>query len=192
MTRAETTKFLTEVLIRHRLSDFKYYAKEVTLDWGTSHPKRVDVMQFEPKGTTYPSDIEKGKFTCYEIKSCYEDVYSGNGLNFFGEKNYIVTTMSTYKLLQEDFRTGKFGTFLAENHPESSKHFGVMVAIPSYIDLRDTNQTFSEYENPSILEGEPRQWQMQIISNCQEGIRKRSMSELLFCMLRSKHNCTNS
>ena len=87
MNRKETTKFLTEVLIKDRLSDRKYYAKEVTLDYGTNHSKRVDVMQFLPKGVTYASDIEKGIFICYEIKSCKEDLYSGNGLNFYGEKN---------------------------------------------------------------------------------------------------------
>lgn len=42
-------------------------------------------------------DLQQRIFTCYEIKSCKEDVYSGNGLNFYGEKNYIVTTMECYK-----------------------------------------------------------------------------------------------
>lgn len=86
MDRKETTTLLTDILIRDKLSDRKYYAKEVTLDYGTIHPKRVDVMQFAPAGVTYASDIEKGIFTCFEIKSCYNDVYSGNGLNFYGEK----------------------------------------------------------------------------------------------------------
>lgn len=35
MTRSETTKFLSDLLIRNRLSGIgKYYASEVTLDWG--------------------------------------------------------------------------------------------------------------------------------------------------------------
>ena len=97
MNRKETTKLLTQILINDKLTDRKYYAREVTLDYGTNHPKRIDVMQFIPKGVVHTSDIEKGIFISYEIKSCKEDIYSGNGLNFYGEKNYIVTTMETYR-----------------------------------------------------------------------------------------------
>lgn len=75
MTRKETTKWLTELLIKEKLSDRKYYAKEVTLDYGTSHPRRVDVMEFRPEGVMGISAIEKGIFVCYEIKSCIDDVY---------------------------------------------------------------------------------------------------------------------
>jgi len=64
-------------------------------------------MQFKPAGGTFISDIEKGIFTGYEIKSCIDDVYSGNGLNFIGEENYIVTTMQTYKKLLLDINSGK-------------------------------------------------------------------------------------
>ena len=59
MNRKETTKFLTDLLIHDRLSDRKYYAKEVTLDYGTIQPKRIDVMEFRPKGVVYASDMEK-------------------------------------------------------------------------------------------------------------------------------------
>ncbi len=69
MNRKETTKFLTDLLIHDRLSDRKYYAKEVTLDYGSIRPKRIDVMEFRPKGVIYASDMEKGIFVCYEIKS---------------------------------------------------------------------------------------------------------------------------
>jgi hypothetical protein len=91
MNRKATTMFLTD-LLEESLQDRKYYAKEVTLDYGTAHPKRVDLIQFIPAGVTCVSDIEKGEFICYEIKSCVNDVYSGNGLRFYGEQNYIVTT----------------------------------------------------------------------------------------------------
>ena len=50
MARKETTKFLTDLLIADRLSDRKYYAKEVTVDANTTKAKRVDVMQFVPVG----------------------------------------------------------------------------------------------------------------------------------------------
>lgn len=191
MNRKETTALLTDILISDRLSDRKYYAKEVTLDYGTNHPKRVDVMQFAPAGVTYASDIEKGIFTCYEIKSCYNDVYSGNGLNFYGEKNYIVTTMETYKRLQDDFRSGKFISHLKTVNPESSTHFGVLVAVPSHLDLRITDEMYAEYESPTKFGGNYRDWKFQAILPCHDGPRIRPTTELLFCMLRSKHNATN-
>lgn len=193
MNRKQTTQFLTEILINDRLSDRKYYAKEVTLDYGSTHPKRVDVMQFSPQGVLYASDIEKGYFTCYEIKSCKADVYSGNGLNFYGEKNYIVTTMQTYKDLQNDLRNGAFGRYLKENYPESSAHYGIMVPVPRSYALSNTNQMYECYENPPVFDGSKvEDWQLYTVQPCNEGRRDRSMTELLFCMLRSKHSVTNA
>ena len=139
MNRKDTTKLLTDILISTRLSDRKYYAKEVTLDYGTDHPKRIDVMEFSPAGVVYASDIEKGIFVCYEIKSCKQDIYSGNGLNFFGEKNYIVTTMQTWKDISEDYRNGDLGRYILQNYPESSRNFGILVAVPAYVDLKSSD-----------------------------------------------------
>lgn len=191
MQRKEITKLLTDILICNKLSDRKYYAKEVTLDYGTSNSKRVDVMEFKPQGVTYASDIEKGIFICYEVKSCIQDVYSGNGLRFYGEKNYIVTTMETYKILQKDIREGKFGDYLRENYPESSNYFGILVPVPDYINLNDSTELFREYENPTEFQGAKHEWKLWTANICYEGPRKKSTSELLFCMLRSKHNYTN-
>lgn len=191
MNRKETTKLLTDILIHDRLSDRKYYAKEVTLDYGTDHPKRVDVMQFIPAGVVYASDIEKGTFVCYEVKSCKEDVYSGNGLRFYGEKNYVVATMQTYKDMLDDLRGGKFYSYLYQNYPESSNHIGWMVPLPKGCDLRNTDQIHHYFENPPEFKGNAFDWQMFTIMPCHEGRRTRSMTELLFCMLRSKHNDTN-
>ena len=191
MNRKETTKFLTEVLIKDRLSDRKYYAKEVTLDYGTNHSKRVDVMQFLPKGVTYASDIEKGIFICYEIKSCKEDLYSGNGLNFYGEKNYIVMTMDTWKEIQDDYRNGDLGRYICNNYPESSHYYGILVPVPDYIDLRDTTAIYNEYNNPTKIDNIPYNWKLWSAISCRDGYRVRSINELLFCMLRSKHSCTN-
>lgn len=192
MNRKETTKLLTDILVYDKLSDRKYYAKEVTLDYGTNHTKRIDVVQFCPQGVIFASDIEKGSFVCYEIKSCREDIYSGNGLNFYGEKNYIVTTMKNYKNLQEDLNNGTLQNYIKENYPESSKYFGIMVAVPAYIDLRDTNSLYAEFENPTEFGGNASSWKLQTIMPCYEGHRTRSTTEMLFCMLRSKHNVTNA
>lgn len=191
MDRKKTTKLLTDIVIFNRLLDRKYYAKEVTLDYGTNHSKRIDIMQFIPQGVTYPSDIEKGKFICYEIKSCMQDIYSGNGLNFYGEKNYIVMTMETYKLFQNDYRSGKFSRYLLENYPESSQYFGILVPIPAYIDLRDADAIYKEFDNPTQFNGKDTDWKLWTAINCREGYRIRSTTELLFCMLRSKHNASN-
>lgn len=179
MNRKETTKFLSELLERDRLSGMgKYWANEVSIDPWNSRSMRVDYMQFVPPDQCYISSIEKGIFVCYEIKSCKEDVYSGNGLNFIGEKNYIVTTMECYKSLQEDLRTGKLTKYIMENYPESSMHFGIMVAIPAYMNVND------EYENPTPL-NENKQWKLAVVNQCHIGHRKRSMTELMFCMIRS-------
>lgn len=191
MDRKETTKFLTDILISDKLSDRKYYAKEVTLDYGTNHSKRIDIMQFSPKGVIYPSDIEKGIFTCYEIKSCKEDIYSGNGLNFYGEKNYIIMNMQTWKDIQEDYNSGKLKKYIQTNYQESSKYYGILVPIPSKIDLRNNNQIYDEYKNPTEFKGKPSDWKLWTAVSCREGTRIRPMNELLFCMLRSKHSETN-
>ncbi len=192
MNRKETTKLLTDILVYDKLTDRKYYAKEVTLDYGTDHTKRIDVMQFIPQGVIHASDIEKGIFVCYEIKSCVQDVYSGNGLNFYGEKNYIVTTMETYKALQPDIRSGKLWDHIHKTNPESSKNFGILVPVPSHVDLRNTSQISEQYDKPAKLDGtDAYQWKLYSVMPCHEGHRDRAMSELLFCMLRSKHSNTD-
>ncbi len=182
MDRKETTKFLGELLISSKFSGMgKYWAKEVSIDpfAAKGKPKRIDYMQFVPAGQCSVSDIEKGIFVCYEIKSCKQDAYSGNGLNFLGEKNYIVTTMECYKELLPDLRNGAFSRHLHETAPDSSMHFGIMVAVPYISNLSD------EFENPSEIDYESGRWKLATIQKCVPGPRRKSMTELLFCMLRS-------
>lgn len=182
MGRTEITKFLEEMLVSTRFGGLgKHWASEVSIDpWG-QQSKRVDYMQFLPANQCSVSGIEKGIFVCYEIKSCKEDIYSGNGLNFFGEKNYIVTTMECYKDILPDLRSGKFAKHMRERFPESSNYFGVMVAIPDWANVTD------EFEKPTSLDEEVSRWKLAVVLPCREGPRKRSMAELLFCMLRSGH-----
>lgn len=60
MKRGEITRFLGDLLVNDRLCKRgKYYASEVSIDYGTSDVKRVDFMQFEPSGVTAISAIEK-------------------------------------------------------------------------------------------------------------------------------------
>ena len=194
MNRKETTKLLTDILIADRLSDRKYYAKEVSVDYGKENTKRIDVMEFVPQNVLHVSGIEKGHFVCYEIKSCKADIFSGNGLNFLGEENYIVTTMETYKKLCEDatIANGEITKFVKEHNPESSTHFGFLVPVPRKIgDLRNRAAITKEFENPTPFGGQVYDWRMYPIIPAQPSGRDRSTTELLFCMLRSKHSYTN-
>lgn len=165
MDRKETTQFLSDLLVRDRLSGRgKYYAKEVSIDYGTTDVKRVDFMQFEPEGVVSISEIEKGIFTCYEIKSCKADFNSGFGKNFLTEKNYFVMPMGTYKEVIQDI----------------PYNVGVLVPIPQYVDKYD------EFETPTELSAAVK-WKLNVIKPCHKQLRKRSMTELLFYMLRSGH-----
>ena len=190
MNRKETTELLTDILIHDRLSDRKYYAKEVSIDYGTTNVKRVDVMEFVPQSVMSVSGIEKGNFVCYEIKSCKEDIFSGHGLNFLGEQNYIVTTMETYKTLcgSAIIANGEIQDFIKKHNPESSTDFGFLIPVPSYIDLRNYQEINREFENPTEFKGEAKNWKLCKMLSSPLSSRKRSMTELLFCMLRSKHN----
>ena len=185
MIRTEVTRFLGQLLEKSRFSGpGKYWAKEVSIDYGSAagKPRRIDYMQFSPENQCSISAIEKGIFTCYEIKRCKEDVYSGNGLNFLGEKNYLVTTMECYKDILPDLRSGKFARHIREHFPECYAEIGcmgVMVAVPRGREIME------EFENPTQLDGNTENWELPVALNCHVGSRKRSMTELLFCMLRS-------
>ena len=56
MNRKETTDFLGNLLIA-RFGSRTYWAREVSLDYGTTNVKRVDFMQFAPAGVVYASEI---------------------------------------------------------------------------------------------------------------------------------------
>lgn len=182
--RKKTTEFLGQLLEQQYFRGMgKYWAKEVSIDpWAAKgKPKRIDYMQFIPENQCSVSAIEKGIFVCYEIKSCKEDVYSGNGLNFLGEKNYIVTTMDCYKDIIPDLNGGKFARHLHEKFPESSNYYGIMVAVP-YM-----RKAVDEFEAPTPIDYEPAEWKLEIVQPCRPGPRRKAMTELLFCMLRSGH-----
>lgn len=164
--RKDVTAFLGNLLIQERLSGLgKYWAKEVSIDYGTTDVKRVDFMQFKPNGVCSISEIEKGIFICYEVKSCKADFESGFGRNFIAEKNYFVMPMATYKEVLHDI----------------PHNVGVMVPIPWCRKKED------EFEEPTELDTEKQRWNLEIIKPARMQSRKRSMTELLFCMLRSGH-----
>lgn len=164
MTRSETTKFLSDLLVRDRLTGMgKYYASEVTIDYGTKGVKRVDFLQFQPDGTVSVSGIEKGIFIAYEVKSCKEDFYSGFGRNFIAEKNYFVLPMETYKVVNADIEFP----------------VGAICPVPTGRDAID------EFNDPTPLNKGGITWRTEIFIPASQTGRRKSMQELLFCMLRS-------
>lgn len=179
--RKEITKFLGNLLENQYFSGIgKYWAKEVSVDFGsTEKDKRVDYMQFVPENQCSVSALEKGSFFCYEIKSCKADIYSGNGLNFLGEKNYIVTTAQCYKEIYPDLKNRKLDKYIKENYPDSSLHYGIIVAIPTYSEVGE------EIKNPTKFDCQEGKWKLCVAKRCSAGLRKKSLAEMLFCMLRS-------
>lgn len=164
MNRKETTKFLSDLLIHKRFGRSKYWAREVSIDYGTREVKRVDFMEFQPAGVVKVSGIEKGLFISYEVKSCKADYNSGFGKNFETEKNYLVMPMQLYK----ELRT------------EIPHNVGVICPVPVVREIME------EFEDPTQLDAEV-SWDMKVVKPAITIERRRSMTELLFCMLRSGH-----
>lgn len=103
LSRKETTSLLNRELVRCKLerqNAYAYWAHEVEVhDWRIGKLVRADFVQFEPFGYHTAIDaglIEKGMFTFYEVKSCIDDLKSGHGLNFFGDRNYIVMPVEVF------------------------------------------------------------------------------------------------
>lgn len=104
MSRADTTQTLsalTEKLIAPRNDPRIYWAKEITFDYATLNPIRVDYMRFKPVNNTV-SGIEKGDFYCYEVKSSVADFHSKNGHNFIGDFNYYVMPPKVFELVKDE------------------------------------------------------------------------------------------
>lgn len=102
MNRPEITDELSRLLEKHidpHNDPRIYWAKEVTFDYATEHPVRVDYMRFKPVNNTV-SGIEKGDFYCYEVKSSVEDFKSKNGHNFIGDFNYYVMQKEVFEAVK--------------------------------------------------------------------------------------------
>lgn len=96
-----------------------------------------------------------------------------------------MTTMECYKEILPDLKNGKFAQHIRENFPECYAeigNMGVMVAVPYQREVAE------EFENPTPLDGDVEKWKLSVAIKCKHnGSRKRSMTELLFCMVRSGH-----
>lgn len=169
ISRKETTQFLSDLLISDRLTGMgKHYAREVTLGYGLGKgkEKRVDFIQFCPKNTYSNGGIEKGEFIFYEVKSCKADLNSGNGLNFDGERNYLVMTMDTYKECLKDIEKLPY-------------YIGVLATCPVNRPPGDEFQSPTPITTPNIW------WTLKVAKEAHLHSRERSLTELLFCMVRS-------
>ncbi len=104
MNRPETTQVLSALLEKHiKAWDTRvYWAKEVTFDYVTAHPIRVDYMRFKPQNTYTTAGIENGDFYCYEVKSSVEDFHSPNGHNFIGDFNYYVMPQEVMEKIRDE------------------------------------------------------------------------------------------
>jgi hypothetical protein len=104
MSRAQVTSALAKALEKHinpKKDPRIYWAREVTFDYSTDHPVRVDYMRFKPVNNTV-SGIEKGDFYCYEVKSSVEDFHSQNGHNFIGDFNYYVMPGEVFERVKDE------------------------------------------------------------------------------------------
>ena len=102
--RPETTKELSLLLEKYLDPNNDpriYWAKEVTFDYASAAPIRVDYMRFSPVNNSV-SGIEKGDFYCFEIKSSVEDFHSKNGHNFIGDLNYYVMPKEVYEKVRNE------------------------------------------------------------------------------------------
>jgi len=172
MNRSAITKGLGELLIRDKLKN-KYWANEVTINWGLESECRVDFISYSPKNQSV-SGIEQGIFTCYEVKSCVADFRSKNGHNFLGDKNYYVMTMEAYKTLKEN---GEIPAFAYE---------GIYVALPNQ--WKSGRMLEQELESPTEFTGDIEDWKLHCIVKSRKKDRGHSLSQLLFMMLRSGYD----
>ena len=107
MNRAETTAMLSALVEKRLDSRTSYWAREVSFDRGTPNWRRIDYVGFKPYTPNHavePISVELGIFSCYEVKSCLADFESGNGLTFYGDENFLVTTRELAEQLHEMLR----------------------------------------------------------------------------------------
>lgn len=105
--RRQTTEKLSALVEKRLHRSTPYWADEVSTSasMGAWVP-RVDYMAFYPNWRTSedpsPVTTEHGTFEFYEVKSCLADFESGHGLNFEGDKNFLVCTRELAVRLRDE------------------------------------------------------------------------------------------
>lgn len=165
MFRKDITKLLGELLIRDVLNK-KYWANEVTFNYGRKNEHRIDFMTFAPVNQS-TSGIERGSFSAYEVKSCLADYRSKNGHNLTMDKNYYVMPMELYLKVA------------GELHHKT----GVYCPIPA------GREVYDEFEHPTkINELISERLYLRCIRNATTTERNVGNLTALFCMMRSGQN----
>lgn len=87
--RSKITDGLSKLLEIRLNDEHRRWAREVPFFYPEC---RVDYVAFKPASYGWGSvgGIEGGTFSFYEVKSCMADYKSGNGLNFYGDENWLV------------------------------------------------------------------------------------------------------
>lgn len=123
MSRPETTRALSD-MVEARLRGKTYWAREVLLGATDARSPLVDYMSFRlaPSHSLAitPGLIEHGEFACYEVKSFMADFKSGHGLNFVGDKNYLVCERELADKLYEQQLIPNHCTVLCPNKPRTA------------------------------------------------------------------------
>lgn len=121
--RSETTKSLSS-MVEARLRGKAYWSAEVMLGAADARSKRVDYMAFNLDrrdwGEITAASMERGTFSCYEVKSCMADFESGHGLNFIGDENYLVCERELADRLHAEVRIPNGCTVLCPNRPRTA------------------------------------------------------------------------
>ena len=112
------------------------------------------------------------------MKLRLQDVYSGNGLNFFEEKK-VHCNYDGVLQRHSEFPGGKFANYMSEKHPDSSTYYGIMNTASVW------GEATEEFNDPTPL-SEDINWKLEIVLPCRQGRTTKSMTELLFCMLQSR------
>lgn len=115
-SRTDITEQLSN-LVRKRVSRrTPYWADEVYTEptMFTQSVPRVDFMAFYPDWKTSSGVMatSKGLFEFYEVKSCMEDFKSGHGLNFEGDRNFLVCPNELALQLHENRELPNYCTVL--------------------------------------------------------------------------------
>lgn len=176
MSRKEVTALLSSELVRlvlTRKNAYSYWAHEVEVyDESKGATTWVDFMQFEPAGyhtATHPGNVERGTFSCYEVKSCIADIKSGHGLNWFGDENFMVIPVELYPKFKRAYH-GSFEKNFEDRDEKLRKY------IPSLSDFKFMFYGISRNGRGAFRTIDDRMQRLP---------RTKPASELLLCMMRA-------
>ncbi|MEG0374664.1 MAG: hypothetical protein RR672_03450 [Raoultibacter sp.] len=162
-SRADITAGLSELLRRRLRNEGRRFAAEVRFE---NPACRVDFVAFKAGecGWRNIGGIEHGTTSFYEVKSCKEDYHSGNGLNFYGDENWLVMPSQVCDGLR-----GKITT-----------NAGVYVPVPN------GSSAITEMEHPTPYTGQVDGWSLHVrwTPNCAcNTYRKYALVEILAAMI---------